>query len=65
MWIRRQPQQEQKPLPFPEAVELLITIPGIQKHAAECALAEIGTDMARLPSAKHLASWDRLEGTSG
>jgi transposase len=39
------------------AVELLDTIPGISQRAAEGLLAEIGTDMSRFPSAKHLASW--------
>jgi transposase len=40
-----------------EALELLDTIPGVGQRAAEIILAEIGTDMARFPSAKHLASW--------
>ena len=39
------------------ALELLDTIPGVGQRAAEIILAEIGTDMARFPSAKHLASW--------
>jgi transposase len=38
-------------------VELLDTIPGISHRAAEVLLAEIGRDMSRFPSAKHLASW--------
>ena len=36
---------------------LLDTIPGISRRAAEVLLAEIGSDMSRFPSAKHLASW--------
>jgi len=40
-----------------EALELLDTIPGVGRRAAEIILAEIGTEMARFPSAKHLASW--------
>jgi transposase len=40
-----------------EAVALLDTIPGVSQRTAEILLAEIGTDMARFPSAKHLASW--------
>jgi transposase len=36
---------------------LLDTIPGISWRAAEIILAEIGRDMGRFPSAKHLASW--------
>jgi transposase len=40
-----------------EAVALLDTIPGVGQRAAEILIAEIGTDMNRFPSAKHLASW--------
>ncbi len=43
--------------PFEQAVELLCTIPGIQRRAAENIIAEIGIDMSVFPSAKHLASW--------
>ena len=39
------------------ALELLDTIPGVGQRAAEIILAEIGTDLSRFPSAKHLASW--------
>jgi len=40
-----------------EAIALLDTIPGGGPRAAEILIAEIGTDMSRFPSAKHLASW--------
>lgn len=40
-----------------EQIMLLDTIPGLSRRAAEVILAEIGTDMSRFPSAKHLASW--------
>jgi transposase len=40
-----------------EAIALLDTIPGGSQRTAEILLAEIGTDMGRFPSAKHLASW--------
>jgi transposase len=40
-----------------EAIALLETIPGVGPRAAEILIAEIGTDMRRFPSAKHLASW--------
>jgi transposase len=40
-----------------EAIALLDTIPGVSQRTAEMLLAEIGTDMTRFPSAKHLASW--------
>jgi transposase len=39
------------------ALELLDTIPGVGQRAAEIMLAEVGTDLSRFPSAKHLASW--------
>ncbi len=46
--------------PFGWAVELLETVPGIQ-HTSACGLiAEIGVDMSRFPSARHLASWAGL-----
>ncbi len=44
-------------VPMREAVELLQTIPGVGKVAAATIVAEIGTDMSRFPSSKHLASW--------
>jgi transposase len=46
--------------PYQEAVRLLQTIPRIQETAAATIVAEIGVDMARFPSAKHLASWAGL-----
>ena len=46
--------------PYQEAVRLLQTIPGIQETAAATIIAEIGVDMSRFPTAKHLASWARL-----
>jgi len=42
---------------YEEALALLQTIPGVRAVAAAAILAEIGTDMSRFPSAKHLASW--------
>jgi transposase len=47
-------------VPFAEAVALLETIPGVAEAAATAIVAEIGTDMSRFPSAKHLASWAGL-----
>jgi transposase len=44
-------------VPMHETVELLQTIPGVGETAAGVIVAEIGTDMSRFPSAKHLASW--------
>jgi transposase len=43
--------------PFESAVELLCTIPGVQRRTAETIIAEIGIDMSVFPTAKHLASW--------
>jgi transposase len=40
-----------------EAIALLDTIPGVSQRTAEILIAEMGTDMSRFPSAKHLASW--------
>jgi len=45
------------PLSWDAAVRLLDGIPGINARAAQGILAEIGTDMRRFPSARHLASW--------
>jgi transposase len=39
------------------AVELLDSVPGISQRAAEILVAELGVDLQRFPSAKHLASW--------
>ena len=43
--------------PLQDALERLDTIPGIGRWTAEVILAEIGADMARFPTAGHLASW--------
>ncbi len=43
--------------PFSRELELLDTIPGIDRRAAEMLLAEIGPDMSRFPTDAHLASW--------
>lgn len=48
---------EEQIAPFESAVELLCSIPGVQRRSAEVIVAEIGTDMSHFPSAKHLASW--------
>ncbi len=48
---------EQQIAQFAPAVELLCTIPGIQRRTAEVIIAETGGDMSAFPTAKHLASW--------
>jgi transposase len=47
-------------VPFDRARDHLDSIIGVGKRAAECILAEIGADMARFPTAGHLASWAGL-----
>jgi len=48
---------EEQLRPFAAAIELLCTIPGVQRRTAEVIVAEIGTDMSRFPTDRHLASW--------
>jgi transposase len=43
--------------PFEPQLKRLQTIPCIKRRLAEVILAEIGADMRRFPSARHLASW--------
>jgi transposase len=48
---------EEQIAPFAQAVELLCTIPGVQRRTAEVIIAETGGDMTVFPTARHLASW--------
>ncbi|MEY9871130.1 transposase [Streptacidiphilus sp. MAP12-33] len=48
---------EEAMAPFRPVLELLDTIPGINRAVAEVVVAETGGDMSRFPTAKHLASW--------
>ena len=43
--------------PFDDAATRLDGIPGVGRRTAEVLLAEIGTNMARFPTAAHVASW--------
>lgn len=43
--------------PFAQELERLDAIPGVGLQTAEVLLAELGTDMTRFPTARHLASW--------
>jgi transposase len=43
--------------PFGEAIERLETIPGVGRRTAEAILAEIGPEMSRFRTYRHLASW--------
>jgi transposase len=42
---------------YPEVVRLLDTIPGIQRQLAILLVAEMGVDMSRFPSDRHLTAW--------
>jgi transposase len=44
-------------VPFAEVITQLCEIPGVSRRIAEVIVAEIGVDMKRFPTAKHLASW--------
>lgn len=44
--------------PFEHQLNLLQTIPGISQMAALGILAEIGTEMDKFHSDKHMASWE-------
>jgi transposase len=46
--------------PFADAMQRLDTIPGVNQRTAEVLIAEIGVDMSRFPSDRHLASWAGL-----
>jgi len=52
---KSEPSQER--LTYARAIELLITIPGIGRWLAEVILAEMGIDMSRFATEKHLAAW--------
>jgi transposase len=46
--------------PFTPQVQLLTSIPGIAERVAAVVISEIGVDMTRFPTAKHLAAWAGL-----
>lgn len=46
--------------PFQEAICLLDTIPGVDRQTAILVVAEMGVDMKRFPSDRHLAAWAGL-----
>lgn len=46
--------------PIQACAALLTTMPGVSDLTANVIVAEIGTDMARFPTAGHLVSWARL-----
>lgn len=46
--------------PHDEALRRLATIPGVGQRTAEIFLSEVGADMSRFASGRHLASWAGL-----
>jgi transposase len=48
------------PVPFAEAQEFLMDIPGLNEISIQAILAEIGTDMNQFPSSQKLTSWSRI-----
>jgi len=54
--IRAQIEENRDPF-FKDAARLLQTIPGVGERVAEVIVSEIGTDMTRFPTHKHLSSW--------
>jgi transposase len=51
-------EAEQGPDPFvEEAIKLLDTIPGVGEPVAQIIVSEMGVDMSRFATDKHLASW--------
>jgi len=51
---------ENRIAPFSKPIDLLKTIPGVDQKTAELIVAEIGIDMSRFPTHRHLASWAGL-----
>ena len=54
------PEVQARTRPFEPLIARLDEIPGVGTRAAEEILAEIGTDMSRFPSHRHLASWAKV-----
>lgn len=46
--------------PFETDLQLADTIPGINQRTAEVVLAEIGTDLSRFPTDRHISSWSGI-----
>ena len=48
---------DERSQPLQDKIDLLMTIPGIDRITASSVIAEIGGDMNQFPTAQHLASW--------
>jgi len=56
--LEAQIEDQMAPLPlYLEAIRLLDTIPGVDRHLAILIVAEMGVDMSRFPSDRHLTAW--------
>lgn len=53
-------QIEEMCRPFEEQIRLLDTVPGVDRRSAQDLTAEIGVDMSRFASHKHLCSWSGM-----
>jgi transposase len=54
------PDEIPDPYTFRQAVSHISTVDGMEERSAQAVLAEIGTDMSRFHSDKHLCSWSRI-----
>ncbi len=48
---------EQRLAPYEQAIERIVQIPGLQRLTVSTIVAEIGDDMSRFPSERHISSW--------
>ena len=48
---------EQRLSSYEKAIERIVQIPGLQRLTVSTILAEIGDDMSRFPSERHISSW--------
>ncbi len=51
---------EERMRPFEPAIQQVMRLPGIGRRSAEQILAEIGVDMSRFPSHRHISSWAKV-----
>ena len=53
-------QIEERMRPFEAAIQQIMRLPGIGRRSAEQILAEIGVDMSRFPTHRHISSWAKI-----